>query len=276
MLYESIVTFRFSAFISKAAAISSIDSPSVVNPILIYPSIADRLSLTESSKNKYAVSFSCSSIASDTTSLVPISLVNLLPSLFTIIAPLPLTASVIIYPFVGTTVGWVWISSICVVAAPILVAITIPSPVAPGWFVVPNPANSLLSSVTISELAEKPPVAIITALASIVMMFPSLSLAVIPFTILSSYKISVASVLSKISIFSFSIFSFNTSTIWGPTGAPPVGRWDLLLVEPPNLPTSLKSAPILINHSTALGASVVNVLTSSGSFFSYPPFMVSS
>jgi len=77
---------------------------------------------------------------------------------------------------------------------------------------------------TISSFAPNPPVASTTAFAFNVYSFPSLSTALTPVTFPSlSFKISVALLLSLTSMLSFSTSFFKTSTIIGPTGAPPFG-----------------------------------------------------
>ena len=107
-------------------------------------------------------------MAAETASRVLSSLKKRLPSLLMRMAPLPRTASVIISPTFGTTVGCVWISVMSMSWAPAFSARTRPSPVAPGWFVVAKPFRRGTYLETSSLLAPKPPAASTTALAWIV------------------------------------------------------------------------------------------------------------
>ena len=66
------------------------------------------------------------------------------------------------------TVGCSWIWSMSTVAAPTASAISMPSPVAPGWLVVTALARLGLNEHISSKFAPKPPVASTTALALMV------------------------------------------------------------------------------------------------------------
>ena len=231
-LYLSKVAFNVLASVPILVAISS-SVPSTAKPFLTYPSAAFKFSLISWLNIKNAEAPFWSNIALETTSLVWSSSINLLPSLFTRIAPSPLTDSVIILVFLCTTVGWVWIWSISIKAPPTFSIITIPSPTIAGLLVEPKPFNFGLYFSTILGLAPNPPVATITAFALITYSSPLASLTFTPTILLLFLTKAIAFVPFLISILSFSAVLASPLTTTGPTATPPVGLCILFTLCPP-------------------------------------------
>ena len=125
-------------------------------------------------------------------------------------------------------------------------------------------------------LAEKPPVAITTALQLIVLA-PWASSILTPVTLpFSSTMISFAVVLSNTGMFNFSNCWLNVFTNIGPTALVSDGLWIRSTLAPPNIATTPKSPPISFTQSTAAAEFSTNVRTNSLSLRSFPPFIVSS